>query len=370
MSAPVVLIGNDIHLPLNEMASWQVHTLRTHFALAPEQVVSLQSRKKILPESSETILNGNPGITSRIRQLFSLLAHLSHLPKNQSSILHYVGNGNQFLRMVLSIFARFTGRKLVLSTFGRVVRGPLPSHVHVIVPDKTCLPLKRSSNWHVVPPYSSGEAARPRDSSAGPILFSSVPPKASELAEREIPFLLRSFARLRRESPSAELLILNRYAWMESSLRIAAKEFAAEGVEVRTCLVNKMSDLLEHVSILVIPYAKNHLPQIPLSTVEALRAGVPCLVASGLALGEQLGEWKAGRCFGSESEFVAAVWEIQGNYRAYSEAALRFAGACFDAEVNLSAIGTIYSSLTHIEILPNDSSIAPTHETHRSNSMF
>jgi glycosyltransferase involved in cell wall biosynthesis len=111
-----------------------------------------------------------------------------------------------------------------------------------------------------------------------------------------------------------------------------------------------MPKLLRTCSVLVIPYSASHLSQVPLSAVEALSAGVPCIIASGLALAFDVKNAAAGEIFENPEEFNQAFQTIKASYNTYCESARGMAERYFDARKNLSALSSLYTLLERHEI--------------------
>ncbi len=341
----VVLLGNDVHLPLNEMAGRQVEWIRSHFGLPASRVVSLQSRKPAGADSAETIIRGSPAPVHRLRQVASLFRSLGAFPHDASRIIHFVGNGNLLLRLALAAYARLTGRALLFSPLGRL-SGPWPKNAHVLVPHRALLPAGKQ-NWHVLPPCApDAEPAQGRAWSDGKILFCSVPPKAAELDERGLPFLLAIWRALEASGETgATLTILNRYSWMSEPLEELVASFGLRSVSVVTEHIADMSEYLRGFAALVVPGHAEHLAQVPQSALEACAAGLPCLVVRGVAFGEDIAAAGAGAVFGDGREFIAAIARIRANYPAVSAAATALVREHFARDAVLRRLGELYAEI-------------------------
>jgi len=353
MPAPVVLIGNDIHAPLNEMAAWQVERIRSRFELSRDQVISIQSRKLVGAQPQETILRGSPRLIDRARQAMQLFRHLLKLPPDHSRVVHWVGNGNRALRLSLMGFTRATGRKLVWSPYG-VLPGPWPKRsVTVIAPHQQVLEKISPAAGLVIAPFTPRLPQFLERRWNGRVMFCSVPPKPGELAERGVVSTIEAFKELRDEEPEITLTIVNRYEWMSSALQSLAGDTSAVTVETRQ--VPDMLGYLSEFSVLIIPYEAPHLAQVPQSAVEACAAGVPCIVRSNLSFAKELIAAGAGATFENSSELLQSLRKIRADFSGYRVRARKLAETRFNERSNLNALGEVYSRLGRFEFRPQES---------------
>ena len=354
MPSPVVLIGNDIHAPLNEMAAWQVERIRERFDLPRDQVVSLQSRKTILNQTSETILRGSPRLIDRVPQAARLFFHLFRLPPNRSRIIHWLGNGNRALRLSLIGFTKLTGRKLVWSPYG-VLPGPWPKKsITVIAPHKRVLEkLSSPSTGAVIAPFAPRLPQLVDREWNGRVIFCSVPPKSSEFEERGVVSVIKAFNEIRESEPDVSLTIVNRYEWLHQPLQSLVRD--SHAVTIRSGYVPDMLTYLGEFSALVIPYQKPHLAQVPQSVVEACAAGVPCIVRADLAFADELLRSGAGETFENAEQLLEALRRIRADFKGFRSRARELARTSFNEQTNLQALGKVYSRLAGIEFATKNS---------------
>ncbi len=347
MSASVVLLGNDIHRPLNEMAAWQVERIRERFAIPPEQIVSIQSRKDIPRVRAETIIRGRPGALSRSFQAVKLFTYLARLSHRRSRVIHWVGNGNRALRLALIAFTRITGRRLVWSPYG-ILPGPWPKgSVTVIAPHQKVLD-GIGAEGAVIPPFCSELPAFEERAWNGRMLFCSVPPKAEEFGERGIVAVTDAIAELSRSGDNVHLTLLNRYEWLHEPLdRLAARTPA---VEVVSKYIPDMLSYMRDFSALIIPYEAPHLAQVPQSAVEACAAGLPCIVRRDLAFADELVSSGAGVTYETASDLAKAAEEIRSDFSGYRRRARALAERLFAATPGLDAVAKVYKQLQGIEL--------------------
>ena len=129
----LLYIGNDVHLPLNEMAANQLEQARRQFQIPYANVVSLQTRKPALREDDRHIIHKSSlGRAKQILQLYTTLkAHASRGVR----IVHLWGDGKPLLNSLLCWMTQQLGLKLCFSPTGRLnFKGPLPTHAHILFP--------------------------------------------------------------------------------------------------------------------------------------------------------------------------------------------------------------------------------------------
>ena len=339
MRADLVLIGNDVHLPLQEMAAHLTANCRAAAELPANRVVSIQSRKGPAV-AGETVISRR---FSRAAQLASLLRTLGSFPR--AAKLVYIGNGNQTLLTALTLFARLRRQRFVFYPLGAVT---LP---RAIRPDWIWVPHGRliehyqregqsAARIAIVPPFpgSIAVASKPRQWQEGRALFASVPPHPSEFAARGLPLLFEGIRRANELGISIRLTVLNRYTYLDVPLAALIEVHrCAEFVALHTALVDDMPSFLDRFDLAVAPAGGGPLPQTPLTAIESLTLGIPVLAASSLALAEDLHRYQAGALFDSSSSFVEAVRSVRDSFPSFSQGALRLASERYSMAQGQSA---------------------------------
>lgn len=349
MPPPVVIIGNDIHGPLCEMGARYAATIVDGLGIAERCVFSIESH-----QTSRTTFGGVSiprSALGRPVQLLRLLTRLALLKKSESRVLHFVGNGNPELYAALSWFSHVTGRRALFTPFGSVrVPRLSASSVLLCTHEKLCShysPPLQEARVRALPPFGSDTAdTGPRSWGEGRIVFCSVPVKASELTERGVPFLLDAVAAARHAGLRCSLTILNRYRHLEGPLRELIHRSPLQDTVLETGIVTDMQQRLREYSVLTIPYLASHLAQVPQSAVEALSAGVPCLVPKHLAVSDDILGYRAGAVYSCEASFTSALAEIRDNYSECSSGARRLAREQFGKEKLLERLEAIYYGLS------------------------
>ncbi len=329
MRADLVIVGNDIHAPQQEMAAHLAENLRAMFSIPHANVVSIQSRKGDSGDGTQVIKR-----CSRPRQLVALLGTLARRPR---APLLYIGNGNRMLLCALAVFCALRRQNLVLYPLGRIrLPHPLPTALWLLHEDLTSGYRQQGQSperMSVVPPFANlTVTGAERMWLGGRLLFASVPPHAHEFAERGLPDILEGLRRCNECGIAATLTILNRYHAVHSELERMIAPFGPT-VTLRSEVLNDISGLLAQHDLLVAPFGAETLPQLPLSALEALSMGIPVLAHRSLALATDLHQYRAGALFDSRESIVSAVRSLRDEYALYSAGAKRLATERYSAAV-------------------------------------
>lgn len=345
MRADLVLIGNDVHRPLQEMAAHLTENLRAAAELPAARIVSLQSRKA-LTSAGETVVRKRFG---RALQLASLLVALRRFPR--SAALVYIGNGNRALIGTLALFAKLRGQPFVLYPMGSVALPPLLKPDWLWVPhEQLCEHYRREgfspTRLAVMPPFSGTLARQPRRWQGGRLLFASVPPHATEFGQRGLPLLFEGVRLANDLGINVSLTVLNRYAHLHAPLAALITHHRCDGlVQLRSEVIEGVAEFLDPFDLIVAPSGQGALPQVPLSAVEGLTLGIPVIAATSLALGSDLHRYQAGALFDDSKSFVEAIRTVRDSFERHSAGALRLAGERYSREFMLNTFSASCASL-------------------------
>jgi glycosyltransferase involved in cell wall biosynthesis len=342
---PVVLVGRDVHAPYEEMAAVQIRAYRKALGIPASRVVSLQLNKPVAANTGEIVVASRGRALSRPLQLARLLRALGRYPREQGRIVHYVGNGQRVLNEALAVFAAATRRQFFYSPLGSVYlprsrRALFVTFLHPSV-TRTFRGEAPGLRADTLAPFADFRArgARP---SRFELLFCSVPHKASELAKKGLLLLFDAAKRLERLDPSVRLTVLNRHAGVAGDLSRLAARHELNNTSIVNEVVDDMRGYMQRFSALVIPFAEGPNVPVPMSAVEALGMGIPCVVPSWLPMAEDIAAEGAGALFTDAATLAGAVLSVRRDYDRCATASIRLAERSYSSAAALSKLCSLY----------------------------
>jgi glycosyltransferase involved in cell wall biosynthesis len=209
------------------------------------------------------------------------------------------------------------------------------------------IPLAVESCLSALP--ERGESTLTGASSAPTVLYlSRLDPK------KNVESLLRALCLVLKESPATELVIAgsgdDRYV-------AALKQLASDlGISAAVKWAGYVSGdakaaLLRDADLFALPsYSEN----FGIAVAEALAAGLPCVVSSGVAISSEIAEYGAGAVVSTSPESIAvAIINLIGDLsarRLAAEAALRLARERFSMAAMGSRLAALYNEISHCRI--------------------
>jgi glycosyltransferase involved in cell wall biosynthesis len=347
----ILFIGNDIHEPINEMAAKLADHAGQEFQVPYAKVISIQSRKPVLPGESRRVLPLGRG--GRIGQILRLRKWLRHDIDPAIRLIHFWGDGKKPLNRWLIYEARRSGRSIVFSPTGPApFQKNLPPCAHIIFPHPEAKqaflhPIHPPPDRHfVIRPLTCPTAPSLRTSGhAKGILFASVPPKAKEFAGRGIPLLIEGMQLLSREGINAELTILNRHPGVAEALFACLPPESTAKIRIETRQVENMQAYMRNFGFIAAPFLSGKSPLVPLSILEGMAVGCPALVSSKIPLADEVVTRRAGMVIDNPEAFARAYLALRTDYADYAKQALKLIGELYGPEQFFNGLERAYDQI-------------------------
>ncbi len=352
MQTQIVYIGVDVHPPVAEMAAKIIDSLR---GSNESLVISIQSKKEMTGNVSQrtVVIERRQWVLSRLIQLFRLTTTLWSGTFTKATVWHFVGNGNKTLLIALALLATARQKRLVISPLGNCWLPTTFQGVYCVLPHRQMenQSLSAAGRSSVIMPASSLSLASERSSHTAQvkILFASVPPHREELAARGLDLVLESASILAKERKDCTFIIINRHAHLAADLEAYVKKFGAKNVRIENGYIENIANYLKSVSIVLIGSADGELPQVPLSVVEGLSQGVPCVIPKGLAVAEEILAYGAGETFLDPISLTQGINLILGNYEQYCKASLELSLKKFSHLEMIAKYSGIYEKFLGVD---------------------